>query len=29
MKGIDKNELKDKIAEEGKNFNLYQFINAY
>ena len=29
MKGIDKNELKDKIAEEGKNFNLYEFINAY
>ena len=29
MKGIDKNELKDKIAEEGQNFNLYQFINAY
>lgn len=29
MKGIDKNELKDKIAKEGKNFNLYQFINAY
>ena len=29
MKGIDKNELKNKIAEEGKNFNLYQFINAY
>jgi LAO/AO transport system kinase len=29
MKGIDKNELKDKIAEEGKNFNLYELINAY
>jgi LAO/AO transport system kinase len=27
MKGIDKNELKDKIAEEGKNFNLYQFMD--
>jgi LAO/AO transport system kinase len=29
MKGIDKNELKDKITKEGKDFNLYEFINAY
>ncbi len=29
MKGIDKNELKDKITKEGKDFNLYEFINTY
>jgi LAO/AO transport system kinase len=29
MADLDKNELKNKIAEEGKNFNLYQFIQGF
>ena len=29
MADLDKNELKKKIAAEGKNFNLYQFIQSF
>ena len=29
MADLDKNELKKKIAADGKNFNLYQFIQGF
>ena len=29
MAGVDKNELRKKIAAAGGNFNLYQFTQAY
>ena len=29
MKGVSKEELKDKIAAEGNTFNLYRFIKNY
>ena len=29
MAGVDKNDLKKKIADEGAGFNLYQFTQAY
>ena len=29
MADLDKNELKKKIAADGKNFNLYQFIQSF
>lgn len=29
MKGINKQDIKNKIAEAGENFNLYAFVNTY
>ena len=29
MKGIDKSDLKDKIAEQGNEFNLYAFVRSF